>query len=51
MPPLETNVVFWKANTRYRVKIFKPLAEVAATDFPTLWLLPAFEDNGDNDCC
>ncbi|MEQ8488305.1 MAG: hypothetical protein RLP08_24975 [Marinovum algicola] len=51
LPPLETNVVFWKAGRRYRVKIFKPLAEVAASDFPTRWLLPAFEDNGDIDCC
>ena len=44
-------MVFWKAGRRYRVKIFKPLAEVAASDFPTRWLLPAFEDNGDIDCC
>jgi len=50
-PDYETNVVFWKGSIRYRIKIFKGLTEVDATDLPVRWLLSFYEDNGDNDCC
>lgn len=50
-PDHETNLVFWKGSSRYRIKLFKRLAEVDATDLPVRWLLPVYEDNGDNDCC
>ncbi|HCH56596.1 MAG TPA: hypothetical protein DEV64_05855 [Rhodospirillaceae bacterium] len=50
-PPKETNVVFWKEETRYRLKIFSPIAKVSSDDLPLTWLLPALEDNGDLDCC
>lgn len=50
-PPLLTSVVFWKDGTRYRTKIFSPLADIAASDLPVRWLLPALEDTGELDCC
>ena len=50
-PPLETNVIFWKNEKRYRLKIFSPVAEVDGSDLPVTWLLPALEDTGDGECC
>ena len=50
-PPLETNVVFWKGETRYKLKIFSPVAEVRDADLPVRWLLPALEDTGEGECC
>jgi len=50
-PPLETNVIFWKNENRYRLKIFTPVAHVMNNDLPVDWLLPSLEDNGDGDCC
>jgi len=50
-PPLETNVIFWKAAKRYRLKIFAPIAAVADADLPVAWLLPALEDTGEAGCC
>jgi hypothetical protein len=50
-PPLETNVVFWKNEKRYRLKIFSPVAQVSDSDIPVAWLLPALEDLGEGECC
>ena len=50
-PPLETNVIFWKNEKRYRLKIFSPVADVSSLDLPVTWLLPALEDTGDSECC
>jgi len=50
-PPYETNVIFWKNNTRYRLKIFSPVSQVMGSDLPVDWLLPLLEDNGDAGCC
>lgn len=51
-PPLETVIAFWTGDeTRYRLKIFKRVTEVAESDLPVRWLLPALEDFGDLDCC
>jgi len=50
-PRYETNVIFWKAERRYRLKVFEPVAKVKDADLPVRWLLPALEDNGDLDCC
>ncbi len=50
-PPHETNVVFWKNEIRYRLKVFSPVAKVRDADLPLDWLLPSLEDTGDNDCC
>ncbi|PPR10680.1 MAG: hypothetical protein CFH41_01670 [Alphaproteobacteria bacterium MarineAlpha11_Bin1] len=50
-PRKETNAVFWKHDTRYRLKVFSPIAEVIADDLPMTWLLPSLEDTGELDCC
>ena len=50
-PPLETNVIFWKGETRYRIKIFLPVARVTEKDLPVAWLLPALVDTGEGECC
>lgn len=50
-PPIETNVIFFKNETRYRLKIFSPVAQVTRTDLPIGWLLPSLEDTGDGECC
>ena len=31
-PPHETNVIFWKNQRRYRLKVFAPVAKVADGD-------------------
>jgi len=53
-PPLETVVAFWGSdNTRYRFKVFKPLAEVTEDDLPVAWSLPSLIDYDGLgcDCC
>ena len=50
-PPVETNVIFWKEEKRYRLKIFAPVSHVMNKDLPIDWLLPLLEDNGDAGCC
>jgi hypothetical protein len=50
-PTHETNMIFWKGEKRYRLKIFAPVSTVMDGDLPIGWLLPALEDNGDADCC
>ena len=50
-PPAETNVIFWKDEKRYRLKIFAPVSQVMSTDLPVDWLLPMLEDIGDAGCC
>jgi len=51
--PLETVVLFWIAEQAYRVKVFKPLEEVAAEDLPPAWFRDALAvgDGSDGDCC
>ena len=50
-PPLETNVIFWKEEKRYRLKIFAPISDVMDKDLPIGWLLPSLEDTGEDGCC
>lgn len=53
-PPVETVIAFWgDGETRYRVKLFKPVAEVQQHDLPVRWLLPTLVDEDDLgcDCC
>lgn len=46
-PPVETVVAFWTdEETRYRTKIFKPVALVTEDDLPPKWYLPALYDDG-----
>ncbi len=49
---LATLVRFWSGReNRYRIRIFKPVSEVAEPDLPVAWLLPGLIDDGDPDCC
>jgi len=53
-PPVETIIAFWSdTETRYRIKLFKPVAKVTEDDLPISWLLPALIDENDLgcDCC
>jgi nitrate reductase delta subunit len=53
-PPIETIAAFWgEDGTRYRFKIFKPVAKVVEDDLPISWLLPSLVDYGELgcDCC
>ncbi|NWB91419.1 hypothetical protein HX777_10110 [Pseudomonas agarici] len=53
-PPVETIIAFWNDdNTRYRIKLFKPLEEVLKEDLPLSWLLPSLQDDSEGgcDCC
>ena len=50
-PQFETNIVFFKNQVRYRLKIFSRVSEIDKSDLPLKWLLPALEDNGELDCC
>ncbi len=51
--PLETVVLFWIAEQAYRIKVFKPLGEVAAEDLPPAWFRDALAvgDGSDCGCC
>lgn len=50
-PPIETIVAFWgEDGTRYRFKVFKPVADVTADDLPISWLLPSLVDYGELGC-
>ena len=50
-PPKETNVIFWKEEKRYRLKVFAPVSYVTGPDIPIAWLLPSLEDTGEGGCC
>lgn len=51
-PPRNTLIRFWdEAGERYRLRVFKPVAEVAPQDLPVAWLMNAFVDDGEPDCC
>jgi hypothetical protein len=50
-PPIETNVIFWKGDKRYRLKIFTPVSQVSDANLPIRWLLPSLEDTGEGGCC
>jgi nitrate reductase delta subunit len=53
-PPIETVVAFWTGDgTRYRFKVFKPIADVVYDDLPYGWLLNSLVDDGGIglECC
>ncbi len=50
-PPIETNIIFWINEKRYRLKIFAPVSHVREADLPVGWLLPSLEDTGEAGCC
>ena len=49
-PPVETVAVFWIAEQRYQLKVFKPLEEVANDDLPPAWFKGALAVAGELDC-
>jgi len=50
-PPVETVALIWDGlGQAYRLRVFKPLAEVTLQDLPPAWYLPALVDEGDVDC-
>ena len=49
-PPLQTTVLFWHEEERFKIVFFKPVAEVLVADMPLAWMRPALRDFGD-ECC
>ena len=49
-PPVETLVVFWIAEQRYQLKVFKPLVDVVADDLPPAWFKSALAVAGEFEC-
>lgn len=49
-PPVETLVVFWIAEQRYELKVFKPLTQVSADDLPPAWFKGALAVAGEFEC-
>lgn len=50
-PDSMTTILFWSNSERYRIRVFKPVADVRAADLPSLWVVGAFRDDGETDCC
>jgi hypothetical protein len=53
-PPRETICAFWTAEgTRRQFRVFKPMAEVAAADFPPWWMRDVLPETDETacDCC
>jgi nitrate reductase delta subunit len=52
-PPVETVIAFWATERRHHFKVFKPVAEVAESDLPPVWFMPALAvpDDFQCDCC
>lgn len=50
-PGVTTTALFWKDGERYRLRLFKPVAEVTGEDLPPRWLAGALRDEGEADCC
>lgn len=47
-----TTVLFWVGrDARFRLRFFKPAAEVTAADLPPAWLRSALKDDIAMDCC
>lgn len=50
-PPVETVALLWDpSGAPHRLRVFRPLAEVAASDLPPRWYLPALAGGDDDDC-
>ena len=51
-PEYMTTVLFWRGpETRYKVRMFKPAADVTEADLPPSWLQSALLDDEEADCC
>ena len=52
MPESMTTILFWTGRqTRHRLRLFKPAADVRPADLPPSWLRGALVDDGESDCC
>ncbi|TGD62108.1 hypothetical protein EYC08_16970 [Tabrizicola sp. WMC-M-20] len=50
-PPIETLALIWdRDGVAYRLRVFRPLAEVRAEDVPPAWYFPALKYDGDSEC-
>lgn len=50
-PPIETLALMWdRDGAPYRLRVFRPLADVRAEDVPPAWYFPALKYDGDSDC-
>jgi nitrate reductase delta subunit len=50
-PPVETVALMWDADgAPYRLRVFRPLAEVGESDLPPRWYLPALAATDDVHC-
>lgn len=50
-PAAMTTILFWKGDTRHRLRLFKRVADVVVDDLPPGWVAGALRDEGDPDCC
>ena len=51
-PALMTTILFWvDESVRHKVRVFKPAADVDATDLPATWLRSLLVDDDLEDCC
>ncbi len=51
-PDRMTTILFWTGtDTRHRLRLFKPVAQIGETDLPQPWLRRALRDEGEADCC
>ena len=51
-PAIMTTVLFWMdVETRHKLRVFKPAADVTALDLPPSWLRSALLDDVLMDCC
>lgn len=50
-PPVETIVLMWNPDgAPFRLRVFRPLAQVDPDDLPPRWYLPALAASDDVDC-
>lgn len=50
-PEVMTTILFWHGGERHRIRLFKPVSEIAESDLPARWLRAALRDDGEADCC
>lgn len=52
-PPVETVVLILRGAARYRLRVFRPVTDVAEADLPPAWYLPALalDETDEGGCC
>jgi len=52
LPDHVTTILFWDGpGTRHRLRVFRPVADIAMSDLPAAWLRGTLRDEGGDDCC